>query len=181
MSLLLRNANSLSWDMSIGDFTLHTGHILLENNCITHIPAGAPVPDADTEHDLHHRLVTAPLVNCHHHFYSLPARGLVPEGDLNDFSAILEQLWWKLDRALSLDAIRLSARQSLRESIRQGVLTLFDHHSSPNETTAALSTIATEVERLRLRAVLCHELSDRNGEEICAKQLSENRHFITSC
>jgi cytosine/adenosine deaminase-related metal-dependent hydrolase len=181
MSLLLRNANSLSWDQSAEDFALHTGHLLLDNNCITHIPAGDQVPTADNELDLGHRLVTAPLVNCHHHFYSLPARGLVPEGTTNDFSAVLENLWWKLDRALTLEAIRLAARQSTLESIQQGVLTIFDHHASPEVTEAALSSIGTEVERYGLRAVLCHEISDRNGAEVCEKQFSENRNFIASC
>ncbi len=180
MSLLLRNANSLIWDIPAGDFILRTGHLLLENNCITHIPAGNPVPAADVEQDLHQRLVTAPLVNCHHHFYSLPARGLVPTGNLNDFSSILEQLWWKLDRSLNHDAIRLAARQSLLESIQQGVLTVFDHHSSPGETTTALTTTGAEVERMGIRAVLCHEVSDRNGEVVCEKQLSENRRFIAA-
>ncbi|MBC8477951.1 amidohydrolase family protein, partial [bacterium] len=179
MTTLLTNANCLTWDESGSDFVLHQGHLLLEESGVTLLQAGEPLPAADNLLDLRQRLVTSPLINCHHHFYSLPARGLVPAGPLSSFSDILEQLWWKLDSTLTLEAIRLAARQSIRESIRQGVLTVFDHHSSPSVTTGALSTIGTELDRFGLRGVLCHEVSDRNGEVVRNQQLAENLAFIS--
>ena len=180
MTSLFTNANCLSWDPIKSDFDLHCGHLLLENNCITLLSSQSPLPAADITRDLGYRLVTPPLVNGHHHFYSLPARGLQPTGSMNDFPEILVNLWWKLDRSLSHEAIRLAARQSIRESIRHGVLTIFDHHASPAVTTDALTTIAQEMERFRVRGVLCHEISDRNGEAIRNQQLEENRNFISA-
>ncbi len=176
MSLLLKNANCLIWDPNAGDFILQPGHLVVEPGGITHCSLDAE-PAADQMRDLAERMVTPPLLNAHHHFYSLPARGLAPAEPLRDFGEILSGLWWKLDRNLSLEALRLAARQSLRESIRAGVLTVCDHHSSPAITDVALTTIAQEVEYFSLRGLLCHEVSDRNGEAIRDLQIAENRHF----
>ena len=107
------------------------------------------------------------LVNLHHHFYSALARGMVaaaPSPTSRNFMQILENLWWRLDKALSLDDIRVSAAVSLADSIRCGVTTIVDHHASFGVIRGTLETIARETRAFGARACLCFEVSDRCGE-----------------
>ena len=76
-------------------------------------------------------LIMPGMVNLHHHFYSALARGLDPGVELKGFSEVLEGLWWRLDRALTPDAVRISARLTVADCIRWGCTTVFDHHASP--------------------------------------------------
>ncbi|MBU0691909.1 amidohydrolase family protein, partial [bacterium] len=64
------------------------------------------------------------LINSHHHAYSALARGIPVTEALPDFPAILAGLWWKLDRALDEESIRLSALLTARDSIRFGCTTI---------------------------------------------------------
>ena len=77
-------------------------------------------------------LILPGLVNLHHHFYSALARGLDPGTPMRDFPEILDRLWWRLDRALDRDTVRLSARLSALDCVRRGCTTVFDHHASPS-------------------------------------------------
>ncbi len=123
-------------------------------------------------------LILPGLVNLHHHFYSSLARGLDPGRRLDNFGEILDGLWWRLDRALDLDTIRLSAELALADSIRWGVTTVFDHHASPSQIDGSLELIAEAVERAGLSAVLCYEISDRNGHDGAIEGLDENLAFF---
>ena len=123
-------------------------------------------------------LILPGLVNLHHHFYSSLARGLDPGRRLDNFGEILDGLWWRLDRALDADTIRLSAELALAESIRWGATTVFDHHASPSRIEGSLELISRAVERAGLSAVLCYEISDRNGHEGAMEGLDENLAFF---
>ncbi|RLD10826.1 MAG: chlorohydrolase, partial [Chlamydiae bacterium] len=75
------------------------------------------------------RLIVPGFVNAHHHFYSALATGLsVPPCET--FLDVLENLWWKLDNALTIDDVRLSARWTIAQCVKNGVTTVFDHHAS---------------------------------------------------
>jgi putative selenium metabolism protein SsnA len=124
-------------------------------------------------------MVLPGLVNLHHHFYSSLARGLDPGRRLKDFGEILDGLWWRLDRALDRDAVRLSAALAVADSIRWGVTTVFDHHASPSCLDGSLALIADEVEAAGLSAVLCYEVSDRNGHDEALRGLDENIAFAS--
>ncbi len=128
--------------------------------------------------DAHKGLILPGLVNLHHHFYSALARGLDPRAEIGDFAAVLDRLWWRLDRALDPDTIRLSARLSLAACIREGCTTVFDHHASPNYIDGSLAIIADEVEQSGLSAVLCYEVTDRNGHTAALAGLEENLRFL---
>jgi len=128
--------------------------------------------------DAHGGLILPGLVNLHHHFYSSLARGLDPGRRLDDFGEILDGLWWRLDRALDADTIRLSAELALADSIRWGATTVFDHHASPSVIDGSLELIADAVERAGLSAVLCYEVTDRNGHEDAMTGLEENLEFF---
>jgi cytosine/adenosine deaminase-related metal-dependent hydrolase len=110
-------------------------------------------------------LVLPGLINLHHHLYSALARGLAPAETPRDFGQILEHLWWLLDRALTPEAVRLSALLGAADCIRWGCTTLFDHHASPSCIRGSLDTIAEVIEEAGLSAVLCYEITDRNGHD----------------
>ncbi len=123
-------------------------------------------------------LVMPGLINLHHHLYSALARGLAPVEAPLDFAQILERLWWVLDRSLTPETIRLSALLGAADSIRWGCTTVFDHHASPSCIRGSLDTIAEVIEEAGLSAVLCYEITDRNGHEQAVTGLVENLRFI---
>jgi len=115
----------------------------------------------------------------HTHFYGAYSRGLYIPGDApNAFPAILEKLWWKLDKALDKEAIYYSALVCLIDAIKQGTTTLFDHHASPNFINQSLNTIARAVSESGVRASLCYEVTDRDGLAKADEGISENLRFI---
>jgi putative selenium metabolism protein SsnA len=134
-------------------------------------------PDAELL-DARGGLILPGLINLHHHLYSALARGLAPSNPPRDFGQILERLWWSLDRALSLDTVRLSGLLGAAECIRWGCTTVFDHHASPSCIRGSLDTIAQVIDEAGLSAVLCYEITDRNGHEKAVAGLVENLRFI---
>ena len=73
-------------------------------------------------------------------------------------------MWWPLDQALDEEAVRASAEVMLVDAIRHGTTTLIDHHASPNAIDGSLDVIADAVDQSGLRAVLCYEVTDRDGQ-----------------
>ncbi len=124
------------------------------------------------------RLITVPLINFHDHFYSRLAKGLPIVKPLNNFQNVLKNLWWDLDKKLTLDMIEASARMSVIESIKNGVTYIFDHHSSPNSTDGSLGKIAEILIENNIRGALCFETSDRNGVLSARSGLEENINFL---
>lgn len=117
----------------------------------------------------------------HTHFYGAYARGLaIPGNAPKDFPEILEKLWWPLDRALDLESVRASAEVMLVDAIKHGTTTLIDHHASPNAIDGSLDVISEAVTQSGLRAVLCYEVTDRNGEAGTQAGIKENVRFIRS-
>lgn len=111
----------------------------------------------------------------HTHFYGAFARGMsIPGPAPKDFPEILERLWWPLDKSLGPEAVRLSAEVLLVDAIRNGTTTLIDHHASPNAISGSLDLIADAVERAGVRAVLCYEVTDRDGGVKAKAGIAEN-------
>ena len=118
----------------------------------------------------------------HTHFYGAFARGMaIPGRPARDFPDILRKLWWPLDKALALEDVRLSALIGLVDAIKHGTTTLIDHHASPNAIEGSLDAIAQAVERSGLRAVLCYEVTDRDGPQKARQGIEENVRFIQRC
>ncbi|MBC8182837.1 amidohydrolase family protein [candidate division KSB1 bacterium] len=128
--------------------------------------------------DAEGRVITVPQINFHDHFYSRLAKGLPISGSMDNFENVLKNLWWKLDLALDLEMVRASAQMAVLESIRNGVTYIIDHHASPAKTFGSLDVIKETIDKFSLRAVLCFETSDRNGEESKKQALIENLKFI---
>lgn len=115
----------------------------------------------------------------HTHFYGAFARGMAIPGDApKDFPEILERLWWKLDKALTLDDVRYSALVCLVDAVKHGTTTLIDHHASPNAIDGSLDVIADAVDQAGLRACLCYEVTDRDGPERMRAGIDENLRFV---
>ena len=119
------------------------------------------------------------LINAHTHIYSGLARGLSIAGnDPANFLEVLEGTWWNIDRHLTLDGTRASAYATVLECIRNGVTTIFDHHASFREIPGSLFAIQEVCQELGIRACLCYEVSDRDGEEKCRQAIQENADFL---
>ncbi|HJW91459.1 MAG TPA: putative aminohydrolase SsnA [Anaerolineales bacterium] len=115
----------------------------------------------------------------HTHFYGAFARGMaIPGPAPKDFPEILQKLWWPLDKSLRLEDVSASAEVMLVDAIRHGTTTLIDHHASPNAIDGSLDVIAQAVETSGLRAVLCYEVTDRDGEARAQAGIAENLRFM---
>jgi putative selenium metabolism protein SsnA len=134
--------------------------------------------DAETL-DAQDKIVMPGLICAHTHFYGAFARGMaIPGQPPANFVEILEKLWWKIDRALTLEDCRYSALVALADAVRHGTTTLIDHHASPNAIHGSLDAIAEAVKEAGLRACLCYEVTDRNGEAGTEAGIAENVRFI---
>jgi putative selenium metabolism protein SsnA len=129
--------------------------------------------------DAHSQYVMPGNICAHTHFYSAYARGLaIPGPAPKDFPEILQKLWWPLDLALDPESVKYSALVSLIDAVKHGTTTLIDHHASPNAIDGSLDMISQAVEQSGLRAVLCYEVTDRNGMDGAQAGIRENVRFI---
>ena len=128
--------------------------------------------------DLAGALVLPGFVNAHTHLYSVLARGMPPPAaPPRTFLEILERVWWRLDRALDAESVRLCALVGAIEAARSGTTLLFDHHASPSCVSGSLAGLRQAVEAVGLRSVLCYETTDRNGPGGRDAGIAENRDF----
>jgi len=175
------------------DRIIENGEIYIRDGIIDSIidvgaaPRGRPHPGqpqgvAPTKIDAQHGLVMPGLTNTHMHLYSTFARGMALKGFApNNFVEILEGLWWKLDKALTHEDIYYSALIPLIECIKSGTTTIIDHHASPNCVPGSLDKIVEALHQIPVRASLCYEVSDRDGEKIVNQGIEENMRFIKAC
>jgi len=136
------------------------------------------VPDSEIL-DANGQYVMPGNICAHTHFYGAYARGLaIPGPAPKDFPEILRKLWWPLDKALGEEDVRASTEVMLIDAIKHGTTTLFDHHASPNAINGSLDVIAEAVNQAGLRAVLCYEVTDRDGEDKAQAGIRENVRFL---
>ncbi len=155
------------------------GHVIVDGGRIEAVGPG-PAPEVPHAHriDAEGCLLTPGLVNAHAHLYSSLARGIpLPRFDPSSFRDILEQLWWKVDRALDRDTIYRSGLVGALGHLRNGVTTLFDHHASPGAIEGSLSELKKAVAEVGLRADLCYEVTDRGGPGEREAGIAENVRF----
>ncbi len=125
------------------------------------------------------KLVTPGIVNTHMHLYSTYSRGIsLKDPPAENFVQVLERLWWKLDKALTLDDLYLTAMIPLMEAVRNGVTTLIDHHASPYAVRGSLNILKDAFRKCGLRGSLCYEISDRDGDKIRDEGFEENAEFV---
>ena len=124
--MLITNGTLITWGEPNQILTNQALHI--EGDRIIELGADAELrakyPD-DTLLDARGQYVMPGNICAHTHFYGAFARGLAIPGDApKDFPEILERLWWKLDKALTLDDVKYSALVCLIDAVKHGTTTL---------------------------------------------------------
>jgi putative selenium metabolism protein SsnA len=160
---------------------IEDGAVLYDGDTIVAVGSTEEIQGrADETLDAGGRVVMPGLICAHHHLYSTFACGIAAE-PANDFVAQLESLWWKIDRALGLEDVHISALVALMRCIRAGTTTIIDHHASPHAIRGSLTRIGDATERAGLRASLCYEVTDRNGPDGARAGIEENEAWLERC
>lgn len=121
------------------------------------------------------------FIDAHTRFYSSLTCGFdLPVSERAEYYEFLHNGRWSIDRHLTLDLVKMSAYASIAERIKNGVTTVFDSHASYFEPTGSLGSIASAVRDCGIRACLCYETSDRDGNEKSEFAISENLNFYDS-
>ena len=163
---------------------IEKGAVLVRGNRIAAIDSDTLLrqqnPDADYV-NANGGLIMPGFLCSHTHFYSAFARGMsIPGEPPRNFLEILERLWWRLDKLLTLEDTRASAEVFMVDAIRHGTTCVVDHHASPHAIEGSLDVIAEAVEQAGIRACLAYEVSDRDGLAVTADGIRENERFIRS-
>jgi putative selenium metabolism protein SsnA len=180
MALLITNGTVVTWEDP--NRLIEQGAVLIDDGVIREIGASADLtaryPEAE-KLDAHGQLIMPGGICAHTHFYGAYARGMaIPGPAPKDFPEILQRLWWPLDKSLDEEAVRFSAQVCLIDAIKHGTTTLIDHHASPNFIDGSLDVIADAVDEAGLRAVLCYEVTDRDGAGKAQAGIAENVRFL---
>jgi putative selenium metabolism protein SsnA len=135
-------------------------------------------PQADF-YDACGKVIMPGFINTHQHIYSALARGMSLKNSKpsKNFDEILENLWWRVDRALNFEEIKYSAYATYLDSVKNGVTTVFDHHASYGNIAGSLFEITDVAKKLGVRTNLAYEVSDRDGKEKCDAAIKENLDF----
>ena len=161
---------------------IEDGAVVIEGNKIIAVDTTENILAKYKEEDIidvDGKVIMPGFINTHHHIYSAFVRGMASSGKPNEnFLEILENLWWKIDKKLSLEDLKYSAYTTYIDCIKKVVTTVFDHNASPFAVTGSLDSIADAAKDLGLRTCLCYEVSDRDGEKIAQEGIDENINFI---
>jgi len=161
---------------------IENGAVVIKDNTIIAVGEYSLLKEKYKEEefiDTKGKVIMPGLINTHMHIYSAFARGMAGKGPApKNFTDILENLWWRLDKGLTLEDTKYSAYTTYLDCIKNGVTTVFDHHASPYSVEGSLFTIGDAAKELGVRTCLCYETSDRDGEEILKAGIKENINFI---
>jgi putative selenium metabolism protein SsnA len=161
---------------------IEDGALLIQGDRIVAVdttPALTTAYPAEERLDAEGQLALPAALCGHTHFYGAFARGWAYPGPAaTRFGEILERLWWRLDKLLTLEDVRYSALVCLADAIRHGTTTLIDHHASPHAIAGSLDVIAEAVLQSGLRVSLCYEVTDRDGTERAHAGIAENVRFL---
>ncbi|MBS4535233.1 putative aminohydrolase SsnA [Clostridium sp. D2Q-14] len=159
---------------------MEDGSVVIEGNKILEIGSTENIKKKySTEEyiDANGKVIMPGMINTHNHIYSSFATGM-PSKESKNFVEILENLWWKIDKKLTLEDVKYSALNTYLECIKNGTTTIFDHHASQGAVTDSLFTIAEVAKKMNVRSNLCYEVTDRDGKEIMEQAINENVNFI---
>ncbi len=181
--VLLTNANVLDYlppqmhaapdpRVELADLRIQGGRIVERGRGL------APRAGEDVR-DLDGRTIIPGLVNAHHHLYSTLAPGMPPPANTpRSFQDVLTEIWWKLDRALDPEAIRMSAVSGAWDALRCGATLIFDHHSSLTSVGGSLDLVEQGMRDAGVRGCLCYEVTDRGGPGSRDTCLEETRRYL---
>jgi putative selenium metabolism protein SsnA len=175
--LILKNATLINFHPS---GVSQDVDIVIDNNIITEVGKGISSRyKADKVIDLKGKLVSPGIVCSHNHFYSMLARGIMAKIKPSaDFISVLQNLWWRLDRALDEDSLYYSGLTGALEAIKAGTTSVIDHNASPSFIKGSLNVLRKGFEEVGLRGILAYEVTDRNGEIGMLEGVDESIEFI---
>ena len=183
MTLYLKNARYIDAET----LKVSATHMAVEEGAkggislIDSIPAAGDRNEDDQVIDCKGRFVTRSFGCGHHHIYSALCRGMpAPPKIPTNFPEVLEYVWWRVDKRLDKDMIEASALAAGLQMARRGVTFCIDHHASPFAVEGSLETVARAFERTGIGHLLCHESSNRDGDEIAEKSLAEHEDYLAS-
>lgn len=152
--------------------------LLIEGGVIAQV--GGVMPEGAPRLDATDCFVMAAFCNAHTHLYMSLTRGMPPPSSRPmTLADMLQWVWWAVDKALDDDLVELSALVGAAQAARSGVSCLVDHHSSPRAIDGSLDRIASALDAVGVRGVLCYETSDRDGRGRRDGGLRENERFLT--
>ncbi len=183
MTLYLKDATYIDWQ----NFTIINSHLSVQEGpdgnilFIDTIPSADDLNSDDGVLNCADKLVTKSFGCGHHHIYSTLARGMpAPAKTPTNFTEVLENIWWHIDKRLDLEIIEASALASAIYCAKNGVTFVIDHHASPFAITDSLTTIANAFDRVGIAHLLCYEISDRDGEGPREQGLAETDRFLSA-
>ena len=162
---------------------LRTGvDVVMRGTQITRVaPAGGTEHAGAVVVDCGSRVLVPGYANIHNHFYSALLRGAPPaRTPARHQRERLERVIWPFERRLTSEDVRIAVRLGLVEAIAAGTTTIIDHHASSRCIPGVLDVIADEVAASGLRAVLCYEVTDRDGPTVAAAGLTESERFLST-
>ncbi len=180
--MILTNGKIITWEQP---GRILEGHALrIVGNKIAEIARQSEILEKYPQEerlDAHSQYIMPGNICAHTHFYGAFSRGMgIPGPAPKDFPEILGKLWWSLDKALTLDDVRYSALVCLIDAVKHGTTTLIDHHASPHAISGSLTEVALAVQEAGVRASLCYEVTDREGDQGTKDGIAENVRFINA-
>ncbi|HEY3394995.1 MAG TPA: amidohydrolase family protein [Lacipirellulaceae bacterium] len=178
MATLFRDALLVQLDPP----SVAAGDLRVANERIAAIGDDIQIEQSDELIDCGGAVLMPGLVNGHTHLYSALAVGMPPPPrPPRNFHEILQLVWWRLDRAHTLESIEASGQIGALAALRCGTTTLIDHHASPNAIDGSLSALEGGIAEVGCRGVLCYEVTNRNGPDGARQGLAENERYVTEC
>ena len=180
---LITNANILTFSGNKKDFYIQKGALYIGRGTILDFGKEKDVlvrnSSVTNRFDAKGRIVMPGLVDLHNHLYSSFFQNIPADnGKLENFSDYMNNYWWKLTDKLNSDGVYYSAVKGLINSIKNGVTTVFNLHSSPQCLDDSLFDIADAYEELSMRGVLAYEVSNKNSDAKAERMLDINSEFI---
>ncbi len=161
---------------------VEAGNLRVADGKIAAVGAGAVAQPSDEVVDCAGAVLMPGLVNGHTHLYSALAAGMpAPPKPPRNFHEILKFIWWRLDRAHTLESVEVSGQIGALAALRCGTTTLIDHHASPNAIDGSLAALENGIAAVGCRGILCYEVTDRNRPGEGRAGLDENERYSKVC
>lgn len=161
---------------------VESGDLRQEGGRIVAMGAGVAAEPKDETVDCGGAVLMPGMVNGHTHLYSALAAGMpAPPRMPTSFHEILKFIWWRLDRAHTLESVRTSGVVGALAAVRCGTTTLVDHHASPEAIAGSLTALEEGIAAVGCRAVMCYEVTCRNRKTEAQEGLAENERYIRVC
>lgn len=178
MGTFFRNATLVQLDPPV----VETGDLRQEDGVIVGVGSAAKPQAGDEVLECNGAVLMPGLVNGHTHLYSALAAGMpAPPRTPTNFHEILKLIWWRLDRAHTLESVETSGQIGALAALCCGTTTLVDHHASPNAIEGSLAALEKGIAQVGCRGVLCYEVTDRNGKDESRLGLEENERYANAC